>query len=197
MNYLSNIKWSNLLIDGLLSILIGCYFIFFSEVLTKIIILSLGGGLIVGGLIFLLIYYIGKSKNQYNHIYHLTQGLVYLAIGIAIVFKPYLMTDLILYIVAVWLLVSGISQLIYSFRFKKHIGNVLLLRIGAAIFLILGMSIFLSPQDTINTISEIIGVLVVIMGIILLYFGTILYRISKKQTVESAEIITIDEDSKA
>ncbi len=183
MAYFSKIRWSNLLIDGLLSIFIGAFFIFFSDSLSKIIIFGLGGGLIVTGLFFLVNHYLGKAKNQYNHIYSLVQGIIYMAIGIIVVFKPDLMTDLILYIIGLWLLIAGISQVVYTIKLKKEIGSVNLLLIGGILFILLGLSIFFF-QNVIKNISVVLGVLIAFPGVLLLYFSIPVYRLNAKQKTE-------------
>ncbi len=193
MNQSLNIKWTSLLINGLISLLIGVYFVFFSESLSVIITYLLGGGLTIAGLILLFLYYTGKSKNKQGQALNLVQGIVYVAIGVVIIVKHDLMLDIILYIIGLWLILSGISSLFYGFRLRKHMGTTVLMIAGGVLGL-LGLSVFVFLDSVKNqTVSVGLGALIMLLSMMVLYYAMPVYRFNLRVKKEQ-ETLKADKD---
>ena len=108
----------------------------------------------------------------------LLRGLINLAVGLALVFWPSATVTVVVWLVGLDLVLTGILALIVSFQVPKEMGRGMFL-VQASVTIVLGVLIMAWPDATLNVISLILGILLILFGLVMLVSG---YRLGKGVT---------------
>ncbi len=100
----------------------------------------------------------------------LLRGVVNLGIGLALLFWPSATVHVVVWLVGLDLVITGILAFIVSFQVPKDMGRGAFL-VQAIVTFVLGVLIMAWPNATLNVVSIILGVLLVITGLVLLWSG--------------------------
>jgi uncharacterized membrane protein HdeD (DUF308 family) len=100
----------------------------------------------------------------------LLRGVVNLGIGLALLFWPSATVHVVVWLVGLDLVITGILAFIVSFQVPKDMGRGAFL-VQAIVTFVLGVLIMVWPNATLNVVSIILGLLLVITGIVLLWSG--------------------------
>ena len=183
---MKNPKWKGLAINGGVSLSIGLIFIFTDQVILWTIIKILGVVLAISGIgILLFSFYNHKSKGSLN-IYYLAQGILNLALGAIMIFRPVITVDFIVFAIGVWAIAIGVFQIIYALKVRKIVNSGMFLLANGIIFMGLGLMMLIDPETVIKTMLTIIGSIISLLGVILLFFSYKVYQLNK--TVDYEEL---------
>jgi uncharacterized membrane protein HdeD (DUF308 family) len=98
-------------------------------------------------------------------------GLLGIAAGIVTFLYPGLTALVLLYIIAIWALVSGIFQVVAAIRFRKDIRNEWLLGLSGLVSILFGGMLIMQPGAGALALVWVIGIYAVFFGILLLVFS--------------------------
>jgi uncharacterized membrane protein HdeD (DUF308 family) len=92
----------------------------------------------------------------------LLQGLLTIASGLFCLLEPHLSAQIALYVVALWILMAGVSMLVQA---PAH---GWLMAIAGSLGIILGALLFIEPLKFVQSILWLIGIVALLTGVILL-----------------------------
>jgi peptidoglycan/LPS O-acetylase OafA/YrhL len=101
----------------------------------------------------------------------LIEGLAGIAAGIITFAWPEVMGFQLVYLIAGWVLVTGILEIAAAIRLRKYVPNEWLLVLSGVASLILGMGMVSIPLAGVLTIALWVGVYAVILGALLVALG--------------------------
>lgn len=98
-------------------------------------------------------------------------GLLGILIGILTLVSPYFFTVIIIYLIALWALITGVGDLVAAFTGSAGTGMRLLLALLGIISLLFGGILLFNPLLGAITIVWILGIYAVIFGVLGILYG--------------------------
>ena len=151
-----------ILIKNIIYILLGFMMIIMPEFISDTICYLVGVLLIIFGALKVSKYVeIGKKSPITNAL--MIIGVVSLVLGLMIIIKPETFASIIPFILGVYIIILGVSNLQQANEFKKHkYENWTSALISASILLVLGIVIVLNPFSTLTLAIRIVGIVFVV-----------------------------------
>ncbi|HAR63130.1 MAG: HdeD family acid-resistance protein [Candidatus Margulisiibacteriota bacterium] len=159
----TNINWL-LGVNGIVAIIFGLAALFFPGIALVSLVFFFGLFAVISGIVHLF----GSLRNRAYYPQwgtRLFEGILSIAIGLAVMSFPGLTVGLFLVAVALWALVTGIFALVNASRFSEHRGLNIFSGIVSLIFAGL---IFTNPFAGIVATSWLIGIYALILGVTLI-----------------------------
>lgn len=158
--------WPLMLIRGLISIAFGCLIIFYPVLSLRLLMVFFGAYVLVWGG-FTIFTAIASHKSQPQWGVTLIEGLIALVIGISILVVPKLSEIMVLYIVALWALITGVAQLWIAIKWRAQVKNDFWLGLAGILGILFGILIIAYPADGILAVAWLLGMYAILAGFIL------------------------------
>jgi uncharacterized membrane protein HdeD (DUF308 family) len=162
--------WQDMLLRGLIAIIFGLLAIFLPGITITVFILLFGAFAIVDGLLLVL-----QSVTTRRHEAHwwvrLLQGLLSIAIGIAVFVWPGLTLLILLYIIAFYAIAGGLLQIMSAIELRKVIKGELLLLVSGILAIAIGVLLILRPGIGLIALVQTIGIFAIAYGIMIAILG--------------------------
>jgi len=165
-------KWTNILINAIITLTIGAVLVFIPETIYLSIIIGIGVILTLSGFGFLFYTYNSKQIEIKNKVLWYLQSIINLTVGAFLLFQPELVLDFMIYFISVWLILIGAIQLFQAPSQKNIAGNISFILINSVISITLGVVILIWPTFPL----QFIGYIVLLIGVILLYYSYVFYK---------------------
>ena len=164
-------KWWLLLIKGFILIILACLIIFYPQESILTISRFMGISLIITGIVILLIS-AELRKSMENWTMRLAEGILDIVFGFFLLAHPDISLVTIPIFIGFWVIFYGVLILTGSFQFKESFQTRRKAVLIVGIFtVIIGFIISFNPGVTIVSISILIGVPVLIIGLANLFFA--------------------------
>lgn len=98
-------------------------------------------------------------------------GLAGIVAGILVISWPGLSTLALMYLIAAWMVVMGVFQVIYAVRVRKEISNEVWIILSGVLSVALGLFFFAFPGDGAISLVWLIGIYAVFFGALLVLFS--------------------------
>ena len=176
-------NWWLLLLKGVMTILLGLILLLMPgptiklfSLITGIIITMSGLSLISGAF----------SHRRYNYewTWWLMEGMVDLVIGILIILNPMEAVNVIVFILALWVLIMGIIQLITAINIQYHLPGNFIFILGGVVAVIFGILLLAAPSSGIKGIVLIFSIFTILYGISQIYISILLRKLVIEQLGE-------------
>lgn len=161
------------MLRGLVAVLFGLTALIWPGLTAEILIKLFGIFIIINGLCAVNTAINNKSKSDGWGVL-LIGGIIGIGIGILPFVWPRITEFIILFFIAAWALVTGISELIASFRLRNVIADDWVLTLVGFLSVMLALILLLSPMFGILAAVWVIGAFGVIYGAFMFYLA---YRI--------------------
>lgn len=162
--------WLMPTIRGILAIILA-FILFFYPVHTLIFLISfIGAFILVSGIITLIM---AIARRPYDLFWrnYAGDGLLGIVIGLLVLFWPAITGFILIYLLAIWALVSGLLQIASGWRLRQHLGNIWLGICMGVLLIILALIAFMHPAAGLATISYVVGFAALVYGLMSLTFG--------------------------
>lgn len=176
MEQKSKKNWLYLVMNGVISILIGVFLLLFQPDQMKVLVLYFGIVMVVIG-VFMLFTAIRQIRQNKSAGMLLTESILTLVIGLIMMLFPTFSFKLFMILIGVWAIVIGIFQLAILISIKHQLKSKNILLFNGLLTIVLGVLLFFDPITTALFFLKIIGVFAVIFGILMIYFGIVLKMI--------------------
>ncbi|WP_157216383.1 HdeD family acid-resistance protein [Flavisphingomonas formosensis] len=131
--------------------------------------------LILGGAIALAAGF--STRGWHNHWLDIVTGLVAIALGLLIIWHPFLGAISIVWFIGAWLFTGGILELVAGFRATEHRGMLILLGI---VDMVLGLYLFLAgPLTALFVLALLVGLSFLFRGAMLCLLALRLRRLAR------------------
>lgn len=162
--------WGWVALRGVVAILFGLMAMFMPAITLSALVLVWGAFALADGVLALVAGV--RIRDGGKPLWALiVVGLLGIAAGIVTFLWPGLTALILLYIIAIWALVSGVFQIIAAIRFRKEIRNEWLLGLSGVVSVLFGGMLIMQPGAGALALVWVIGIYAVFFGILLLVFS--------------------------
>jgi len=159
-------NWWVLALRGALAILFALVAFFLPGVTATALVLVFGAYAFVDG-IFALIAGLRAARHHGRSAPLLIEGVLNLLIGVLVFLWPVAALVALVYVIAIWAVVTGVVLIVAGIALIRHSGEWLLI-LGGVISVLLGIVLFFAPGAGIVAISWWLGIYALLFGIALL-----------------------------
>jgi uncharacterized membrane protein HdeD (DUF308 family) len=175
-------NWWLLALRGVVAILFGILAIAFPGLALQTFILLFAAYALVDGIAAAISAI--QNRNQPNWWVHLLEGIVSIIAGILAVIYPGLTALILLYIIALWAIVTGVLEIWAAIHLRKEIEGEFWMGLSGVLSILFGVILVLSPGTGILAVLAIVAAYAIVFGIILILLATRL-RGMKDQTTSA------------
>lgn len=160
---------------GIIAILFAILALFWTQDTLRILVILLGVYILIDGLISIF-GSIGAKVDHGQWWLYLLRGIVEIIVAILVFSWPAITLAILVYLVAIWAIVSGIVELCVAPKMGPDAaGKSILITIGI-ISLLFGIIVLFLPGASLIVITWLIGLYALVAGIALIAFGSQLKR---------------------
>lgn len=162
--------WWLLALKGVFAILFGILILAWPGLTIGVLVIIYGVFALVGGILSMIIslFSIGKYSNWWVMF---LEGVLGFIVGGIVLKWPAISLLLLVIIIGIWVIISGIAQIITAFFVRQQIKNEWLMALSGLISLLFGLLLFSWPISGIIVLSWLIGFYALLLGIFLIVFG--------------------------
>jgi uncharacterized membrane protein HdeD (DUF308 family) len=180
---LSRHYWWIVLLRGIIAILFGIVVIALPGVALLVAASFFAAYALIDGIIVVVVAFQERNVAS-NWWILLIEGLIGVVVGVLAFIFPGRTLIVLIYLIAIWAILTGIAELGGAFMMGRSIGQEWMLIIGGIISIILGILFFVDPINALYTIVLIVGIYAIIFGILLI-IRAIRFRSSTPPTAAS------------
>jgi len=171
-------NWWAIVLRGTIAILFGLLAIIWPGITIKVLVLLFGAFALVDGM-FTLVAAIRNRSGLYRF-WAEFEGIVGIAAGILTLIWPRVTATALVYLIAIWAIVTGIFEILAAFELRKVVTGEWRLVLGGILSLVLGVLIAFFPHAGAVSIVWLIGLYAILFGILLVTLGVRARRLDKE-----------------
>lgn len=166
---LTNSIFKNVMITGILLLILGIVAIVYPEGFGKISAVTIGVFMVIGGVLRLTFAIVSISMG--SMLVRYLYGLLMIIGGVYIVMNPVMGLEALTILMAVYFIIDGFTEVIYSFSLMP-IGGGMFLLFSGFIGIVLGVLIFSKwPESSSYAIGIYLGIKLIVDGLMLTLTG--------------------------
>lgn len=162
--------WWAILVRGVVAILFALLAFFATGFTLNLLLIFLGVYLVLDGL-FAVVGAVMAAPNHNNWWILMLEGLVSLIAGIMIFAWPGISLVVMLYIIAIWAIVTGIFEFLASIGASWAAPGKVFLGTTGVLSIILGVMVFIYPELSLAAIIWLIGIYALVIGVSMIFLG--------------------------
>jgi uncharacterized membrane protein HdeD (DUF308 family) len=172
-------NWWFLAINGIVAILFGLLFLFYTDALINFIITAFGIIILAVGIVYLAIaiYNLKKEKGLFLNFF---LGIIFAAIGLFILIFPKISLGLFLVLIGFWAITVGIFQLIILLNVGKKFPSRNLILFNALLIIAMGLIMFFRPFEFTGFVVKLLGFFSIVFGVVMIYLSFIIRKVLMK-----------------
>jgi uncharacterized membrane protein HdeD (DUF308 family) len=163
-------SWWSLMIRGILAAIFGIVALTAPAKTLDFLIVLFGIFVLVVGLVATIGAIMHRRESD-NWWLILIPGIAGIVIGVISIAMPAFTEAVIIYLIAIWALVSGIGQLYSAMKIRKDVeGEWMPILIGI-VSIVLAVLLFVRPLEAAATVMWLVGLFVLVIGILWIVMG--------------------------
>ncbi|MFA5400249.1 MAG: DUF308 domain-containing protein [Dehalococcoidia bacterium] len=164
-------RWWLISLRGLIALVLGIVLLVLDPLTAaELLILFIGIYALLDGIFALIVGIINKPPHR-DRAWLITEGIIGILAGIAILIAPLLAGVIIIYFIAFWALLTGILELVFSIAQWKYIPGAWMILVTGIISVLLGGLILANVVAGTVLLVVIMAVYLVIFGLLLMLLG--------------------------
>ena len=163
-------SWWVLALRGLVAILFGLAALFWPGLILAVLIVLFGFYALVDGVLALIAAFRSSGRGMRRPLL-LIEGAIGILFGILALFWPGLTALALIYIIALWAILSGIARIAMAIILRREIENEWSIALSGVLSVILGIVLILLPGAGLLAYTWLIGLLALVVGIALIYYA--------------------------
>jgi uncharacterized membrane protein HdeD (DUF308 family) len=163
---------------GVTAILFGVLALVWPGITVFALVIVFGAYALVDGA-FSLVAAFGKrdgGRRRGNHAWLFARGMAGILTGVIAVVWPGITALALLWVIALWAMVTGVFDIVAAFQLRKEMRREWLLALSGALTVLFGVLLVVWPADGVLTLVVLIGIAAIAFGVTLLMFGLRLRR---------------------
>ncbi|MEV6849673.1 HdeD family acid-resistance protein [Actinoplanes sp. NPDC051411] len=175
LDTLSQLWWATVL-RGVAAVIFGLLALVWPAATLLVLVIFFGAYVLVDGLLNVATAIAGGRGDAGSRAWVAVQGLAGIVIGVLTFAWPGVTTLALLWLIAAWAVVTGIAQIVASFRLRRQIRNEWLLGLGGVLSIIFGVLLVIWPGTGALAVITMIGIYALIYGVATIALGIRVYR---------------------
>lgn len=163
MEQLARVWWL-VLIRGIAAIIFGVLALIWPAITLLVLVIFFGAYALVNGFFSL---FSGFRHNASPRAWLIITGVVSILAGIIAFVWPGITSLALLYVVAFWAIVSGVSEIVAGVKLRKEIQNEWTLILSGVLSVIFGVLLIIWPGAGLVTLVWLVGIFAILYGITL------------------------------
>jgi uncharacterized membrane protein HdeD (DUF308 family) len=171
-------RWWAVALRGVTAILFGALALVWPGITVFALVIVFGAYALVDGA-FSLVAAFGKrdgGRRRGNHAWLFARGMAGILTGVIAVVWPGITALALLWVIALWAVVTGVFDIVAAFQLRKQMRREWLLALSGALSVLFGVLLVVWPADGVLTLVVLIGIAAIAFGVTLLMFGLRLRR---------------------
>lgn len=156
-------QWWAWMLRGVLALAFGLLAFFLPGLTLALLILMFGVWAFVDGVTHLSLALRAKAVHPWVHG---LEGLIGMAVGVMAFFFPAATTLALVYVIAVWAILTGIARMGLAFQLRGTPSREWMIGLSGALAVIFGLILLWAPQAGALAISLWIGIYAVVAGLV-------------------------------
>jgi uncharacterized membrane protein HdeD (DUF308 family) len=162
--------WWAMVLRGVLAIIFGIMVIAWPGIALQTLVLLFGAYMLVDG-VFAIAGAL-THRSQYKHWWlALLEGLVGVVVGILTFIYPGITALTLLYLIAIWAIITGVFELMAAIRLREEIDNEWFLALTGIASLLFGALILLRPGTGVLAVLSLIAGYAIVFGVLMIILG--------------------------
>lgn len=180
-------NWWFLTINGIVAILFGFLFLFYTDELINYIIMAFGIIILAVGIVYLVIaiYNLKKEKGLFLKFF---QGIIFSATGLFILIFPKISLGLFLVLMGFWAIMVGIFQLFILVNVGKKFPAKNLILLNALLIIVMGVIMFFESFEFSYFVVKLLGFFSIIFGVVMIYLSFFIRKVLMKTEIENTSL---------
>jgi uncharacterized membrane protein HdeD (DUF308 family) len=159
-----------LALRGIVAILFGLAALFWPGLILVVLIVLFGAYALVDGVLALIAAFRSSGRGMRRTLL-LIEGVIGILFGILALFWPGLTALTLLYIIALWAILSGIARIVMAIMLRREIENEWSIALSGVLSVILGIVLLFLPGAGLLAYTWLVGLLALAVGIALIYYA--------------------------
>ncbi|MEV4800871.1 HdeD family acid-resistance protein [Nonomuraea sp. NPDC049421] len=155
-------SWWLLLVRGIAAVIFGILALIWPGLTLLALVIFFGAYALVSGIFAL---FAGFRHGARSRAWLIFSGIIGIVAGLVALAWPGITSIALLFVVAVWAIVSGVSEIVAGIQLRKRIDNEWLLILGGALSVIFGVLLLARPGAGLLSLAWLIGIFAVLYGI--------------------------------
>ena len=160
--------WTTVVLRGAVIALFGLLFLFAPVFSLTAGTYALAGFALVYGILALVS---GLRSSSGSKVLLLVEGAVGIVLGLLAFARPGSILKWLVYVIAIWAILSGITQILEAIRIRREIDSEWLLALSGACSIAFGVIALLLPGDALRTLTTVLGIYCVVFGALFVALG--------------------------
>ncbi len=158
-------SWWLLGLRGVLAILFGLVALIWPGETLFVLVVLFGAYILIDGIISVVVAI--REHDVFRHWWVLLiEGLVGIAVGLITFFWPAITALVLLFLIAIWAILTGIFEIGAAFSGRAGMGQEWALGIAGVLSVILGILLLIRPGAGLLTIIWLVGIYAIVFGIL-------------------------------
>ncbi len=171
-------NWWLFAVRGVLAICFGILAIIWPQLTVLVLVLLFGAYALADGIFSI---YAGIASRRYFERWwaELLEGVAGIGVGVLTFIWPDITAHVLLYLVAVWAVVTGIFEILAAIQFRRLIKGEWALILSGLLSIVFGVLLFAYPAAGIVSLVWLLGVYAIAFGILLIILAFRLYGLRR------------------
>jgi len=174
--------WWAVVLRGVIAILFGLMALTWPRPTLEILVIFFGAFALVSG-IFAMVVALGDRGMHERWSMLLAEGVVGIGIGLITFFWPLITALILLYLIAIWAIVTGVMEIAVATWMHRTAGNEWMLLLGGITSLLFGLLLAALPGVGLLALTWLIGIYALVFGVLLVFLGFQRKRLERLVTI--------------
>jgi uncharacterized membrane protein HdeD (DUF308 family) len=179
LEYLSR-HWWTLVVRGVVAVLFGLAALIWPDVTLRVLVWLFGFYAVVDGLLALAALIVGGRLASGRRGWLVLEGVVGIAAGVFAFLWPGITAVVLLYLIAAWMLVTGLLEVAAAIVLRRELRGEWLLALAGILSVLLGIYLAVRPGEGAIAIVWAIGLYAIVFGVALALLGVRLRRLRNR-----------------
>lgn len=169
-------NWAWVLVRGVFTIIFGAMAVFWPGITLYALIILFGAYAIVDGVTAIVM----GTRRSYGRGFLITMGVLGIVAGLIALLWPDISALALLYVIALWAIVTGIGSIVSGFGVSRDAGGRWLFIISGLAGVVLGILLLVNPEEGAVALVVTIGFFAIIWGFFTVFTAVRLRRLAKE-----------------
>jgi len=169
--------WWVVAVRGVAAVLFGLLAIIWPEITVTVLVLLFGAYALVDGVLALFTALFGGRSAEGRRLWLALEGVAGVLIGVLTFLWPGITTLVLLWLIAAWVLVTGVIEIVAAVRLRREIEGEWLLALSGVLSVVFGILLVIWPTAGAVTVVWLIGIYAMVFGIALIALSLRLRKI--------------------